>query len=119
MPIGPVSCGYARISPFGPVTCDQVDTLKIDIGPAGTPNLIPVVFDPVAFPDTVLGPLVGHMVEARVNLGPSSDPQSVVLTLQGIESEGACQAEDEQGDDDGPGHDVVRRDHGDGCEDDD
>lgn len=105
-----------------PVTCDQVDTLKIDIGPAGTPNLIPVVFDPVAFPDTVLGPLVGHMVEARVNLGPSAiDPQAVVLTLQAIEGEDVCQAEDEQGDDndDGPGHDVTSRDHGDGCEDDD
>jgi len=98
------------------------DVLKIDIGAAGTPNLIPVAFDPVAFPDTVLGPLVGQQVEAEVSLGPSAaDPSAVVLTLVAIESEGACQAEDEQGDDNGGGGgDGLRaRDHGDGCEDDD
>jgi hypothetical protein len=106
-----------------PGTCDQVDTLKIDIGTAGAPNLIPVEFDAATFPDTLLDPLVGQQVEARVNLGPSAiDPQAVVLTLQAIESEGLCQAQDDQGDDandDGPGHDVTSRDHGDGCEDDD
>jgi hypothetical protein len=102
-------------------TCDQANTLKVDIGAAGTPNLIPIVFDPVAFPDTVLGPLVGQQVEAEVSLGPSaSDPSAVVLTLVAIKSEGACQAEDEQGDDGGAGGDGLRaRDHGDGCEDDD
>jgi hypothetical protein len=103
-------------------TCDTPGVLKIDIGAAGTPNLIPVAFDPVAFPDTVLGPLVGQQVEAEVSLGPSAaDPSAVVLTLVAIESEGACQAEDEQGDDNGGGGgDGLRaRDHGDGCEDDD
>ncbi len=62
-----------------PTTCDS-NALKIDIGAAGTPNLIPVAFDPVAFPDTVLGPLVGQPVEAEVSLGPSAaDPSAVVL----------------------------------------
>jgi hypothetical protein len=104
-------------------TCDTPGVLKIDIGPAGTPNLIPVAFDATAFPeDTLLGPLVGQQVEAEVSLGPSAaDPSAVVLTLVAIKSEGACQAEDEQGDDNGAGGgDGLRaRDHGDGCEIDD
>jgi len=101
-------------------TCDQPNVLKIDIGPAGTPNLIPVMFDPVAFPDTMLGPLVGQQVEAEVTLGPSAlDPAAVVLTLSAIKSEGMCQAED-QNDDNGGGNDGLKaRDHGDGCEADD
>jgi hypothetical protein len=102
-----------------PVACAQPNTLMIDIGPAGTPMLIPVVFDPVAFPDTVLGPLVGQRVEANVNLGPSAlDPQAVVLTLQAIDGEGMCQAQDEA-DDNGQGDSMTKRDHGDGCEVDD
>jgi hypothetical protein len=106
-----------------PTTCDS-NALKIDIGAPGTPNLIPVAFDPVAFPDTVLGPLVGQPVEAEVSLGPSAaDPSAVVLTLVAIKSEGACQAEDDQGDDNGGGGGdglkAQARDHGDGCEDDD
>jgi len=94
----------------------------IDIGAAGTPNLIPVVFDATTFPDTVLGPLVGQQVEAEVTLGPSAaDPSATVLTLVAIKSEDMCQAEDDQGDDNGGGSgDGLRaRDHGDGCEDDD
>jgi hypothetical protein len=68
----------------------------------------------------VLGPLVGQQVEAEVSLGPSAaDPTAVVLTLVDIESEDVCQAEDEQGDDDGGGDGLRARDHGDGCEDDD
>jgi hypothetical protein len=105
------------------LTCDQPNTLKIDIGPAGTPNLIPVVFDSALFPDTVLGPLVGQRVEAEVSLAQSLvDPTATVLTLTAIESEGVCQAQDEQGDDNGGGNDGLKaqgRDHGDGCEDDD
>jgi hypothetical protein len=111
-----------------PVLC-PAGFLKIDIGPVGTPNVIPVAFDPVLFPDTLLGPLVGQPVEAQASLAVSPvDPNAVVLTLTNISSQGMCQAEDE-GDDDngggagggGGGDDAVARDHGgnSGCEDDD
>ena len=106
-----------------PAAC-QPNTLKIDIGPVGTPVLIPVMFDPVLFPEAVLGPLVGQQVEARVDLAPSIlDPGAVVLTLRAIDSEADCEADDEADDDDdgGVGDDSIARHGGgdDGCVDDD
>ena len=75
-----------------PAVCDQPNTLKIDVGTAGAPILLPVVFDPVLFPDTMLGPLVGQQVEARTSLAPSAiDPGAVVLTLTNISAEDVCE----------------------------
>lgn len=118
--------GMLVCTPTAGTGCDPASsTLMIDVGAAGTPNLIPVVFDPVAFPSTtMLDPLVGQQVEAEVSLGPSpADPNAVVLTLTAIKSEGACQAQDQQGGDNGGGNDGLKaqgRDHGDdGCEADD
>ncbi len=107
------------------VTCDQPNTLKIDVGPVGAPLLIPVVFDPLFFPDTLLGPLVGQRVQARVDLAPSTlDPGAVVLTLKAIASEDACRDEDEDEDEDEDNDEdanIFHRDgdDDDGCEDDD
>jgi hypothetical protein len=116
--------GMLVCTPTSGAPCDPASsTLMIDIGAAGTPNLIPVVFDATLFPDTMLGPLVGQQVEAEVSLGPSAlDANAVTLTLTAIKSEGACQAENEQGDANGGGNDGLKvqgRDHGDGCEADD
>ena len=105
-----------------PAVCDQPNTLKIDVGTAGAPILLPVVFDPVLFPDTLLGPLVGQQVEARTSLAPSAiDPGAVVLTLTNISAEDVCDAEDEGDDNGGAGDGIAARDHGgdSGCEDDD
>jgi hypothetical protein len=115
---------------LGDVTqCAQPSVLKIDIGPVGTPILIPVVFDTTLFPDAVLAPLVGQKVEARVDLAPSTiDPSATVLTLKAIDSAAACQAEDDADEEDGDnnngggGDDKVARHDGeenDGCQDDD
>ena len=98
-----------------PLICTQPDTLKIDVGPMGAPMLIPVMFDPVLFPETLLGPLVGQQVEARADLAPSADGNTVVLMLKAIDSEGMCQAQDaggNVGDDGSSRHDGG----GDGCE---
>jgi hypothetical protein len=103
------------------VTCAQPNVLMIDTGQTGAPVLLPVVFDPVLFPDTLLGPMVGQQVEARTSLAPSAaDPSAVVLTLTAIDSEATCQAADDNGGN-GGGDDSVSRDHGgdDGCEADD
>ena len=112
-----------------PAACATPNVLKIDIGPVGTPILIPVVFDPVLFPAAVLDALVGQKVEARVDLAPSTlDPSATVLTLKAIDSEAVCQAEDDadeaNGDNNngGGGDDKVARHDGeenDGCQDDD
>ena len=92
------------------------------MGTAGAPILLPVVFDPVLFPDTMLGPLVGQQVEARTSLAPSAiDPGAVVLTLTNISAEDVCDAEDEGDDNGGAGDGIAARDHGgdSGCEEDD
>ncbi len=124
---GTLTCTPTR----DPATCDQLNTLKIDVGQPGAPVLLPVVFDPVLFPETLLGPLVGQQVEARTTLAPSTvDPSGVVLMLTNISSEDVCQADDQNeadgdnnnGDDnnDGGAHESAARDHGGngGCEDD-
>jgi hypothetical protein len=101
-----------------PVACPIADVLMIDIGPAGTPNLIPVHFTAANFPD--LDTMVGQQVEAEVTLAASATPGSVDLTLVEIQSEQVCQANDEANNDD-QGDNMRSRDHGgdDGCEDDD
>ena len=114
--------GTLVCTPTSNSTMCQPNFLMIDIGAAGGPlNVLPVMFDPVLFPDTLLGPLVGQQVEARVSLAAGPDGSSVVLTLTSISSEGACQAEDEGDDNDGGNDGSVARDDGGtgGCEGDD
>ncbi|MDX6376506.1 MAG: hypothetical protein QOE98_809 [Gaiellaceae bacterium] len=128
---GTLACTPAtNPDPANPI-CVDPNILKIDIGSAAAPLLIPVMFDPALFPDAVLTPLVGQKVEARTSLAPSLiDQSAIVLTLTAIDSEASCRAEDEadgdnnDGEDNGGGggDDRVAR-HGDenedGCQDDD